>query len=321
MINRILLKSYIGQGRLLLCSLGLVLFAFAWVRVWVVSLVNMGQFEAILGQLKDFERFSPVPFEMLVTYRGRVGLTYDEPIVILCVVLWAISRGSDVVSGEIGRGTMEMLLAQPISRLKLLFTHALVSTAGLALLCAAVWAGIAVGVNVTTVDATIPPPSVQVPFFGINLPVSFGEPQIESFYLVEKVDPATFAASTFNLFAFGFFLLGLSTLFSCFDRFRWRTIGCVMSVYVVQLIMFGLGKAAEVMSWLIRCSFFNCYQPQIMSILSSPESEVSPWSLTEVPEQTMIPPLFFPLILLTLGIVSYLVGAVHFKRRDLPAPL
>ena len=54
MINRILLKSYIGQGRLLLCSLGLVLFAFAWVRVWVVSLVNMGQFEAILGQLKDF---------------------------------------------------------------------------------------------------------------------------------------------------------------------------------------------------------------------------------------------------------------------------
>ena len=43
---------------LLFLSCGLALFAFAWVRVWVVSLLDMGQFQTILEQFREFEKFA-----------------------------------------------------------------------------------------------------------------------------------------------------------------------------------------------------------------------------------------------------------------------
>ena len=116
MIHRILIRKYIGQSMLLFLSCGAALFAFAWIRVWVVSLLDMGQFKTILDQFREFEKFAPIEFDALFTYPGRVGMTFDEPIVILCTGSWGFARGSDGVSGEIGRGTLEMLLSQPISR-------------------------------------------------------------------------------------------------------------------------------------------------------------------------------------------------------------
>ena len=48
---------------------------------------------------------------------------YVHPLVLFSAVIWAIMRGSDCVSGEIGRGTMEMLLAQPVRRTSLYTAH------------------------------------------------------------------------------------------------------------------------------------------------------------------------------------------------------
>lgn len=321
MIDHILVRSYIKQALLLFVSLAAALFAFAWVRVWVVSLLDMGRFQTILEQFRDFEKFAPISFDSLFTYQGRVGLTFDEPIVILCTVIWCISRGSDVVSGELGRGTMEMLLSQPISRAQLLWSHAVVAVGGLALLCAMVWFGIAIGVATTTVDETVPPPSLEVPFLGWNIPLQVTEPETESFLLSERVDTRAFAAATFNLFAFGFFILGLSTLLSSLDRYRWRTVGVVMAIYVLQLVMFGLGKAAESLSWLKGMSFFNCYRPQKLSSLVAKGDFSASWSVLETMPDSMLPPLVYSLILIAMGAVCYVLAAKRFTTRDLPAPL
>lgn len=320
-MSRVLVLNYIKQSLLLFLSCGAALFAFAWVRVWVVSLLDMGQFQTILDQFRDFERFAPVSFDSLFTYTGRVALTFDEPIVVLCTVIWCVARGSDVVSGELGRGTLEMLLSQPISRKQLLLSHACVSVSGLALLCLLVWAGIAVGVAVTEVKETVPPPSVRVPYLEFDVPLQFGEPIQESIALSDRVNVATFAAPTFTLFCFGFFLLGLSTLFSCLDRYRWRTVGCVVGIYIFQLVLFGLGKAAERVAWLQQVSFFNCYRPQKLTVLIAENGLWAPWSLTEVMPESMFPPLVYPLTLLAMGIVCYLVALRQFNARDLPAPL
>lgn len=320
MINRVLVRSYIKQGSLLFLACAAALFSFAWVRVWVVSLLDMGQFQTIVEQFREFERFSPIRFDELFTYQGRVGLTFDEPIVILCTVVWCISRGSDVVSGEINRGTMEMIIAQPISRVKLLWSHALVATGGLALLCLAVWLGLYLGVSLTTVEETVPRPAIEVPLFGFEIPLSFGE-QTQAFPLEERVDVRAFAAPTFNLFSFGFFLLGLTTLLSSFDRYRWRTIGLVMTIYVLQLVMFGLGKAAESLSWLEGMTFFNCYRPQGLSSLVTKGDLASPWSVTTVMPESWFPPLVYPLLLIGMGAACYLWAARIFAKRDLPAPL
>ncbi|QDT06208.1 ABC-2 family transporter protein [Rubripirellula lacrimiformis] len=320
-VNRILVRKYIGQSMPLFVACGLALFAFAWVRVWVVSLLDMGQFQTILEQFRDFEKFAPIGFDALFTYPGRVGMTYDEPIVMLCTVIWCIARGSDVISGEMGRGTLEMLLAQPIRRRTLVLSHATVSVVGLLLLCLLVWAGIGAGIMATSVEESVAPPSFRIPIFNIDVPLTVDQPETQTVPLRERVDPAMFAASTFHLFAFGFFLLGLATLFSSLDRYRWRTVGAIVGVYVIQLVMFGLGKAAESLQWMLSLSFFSCYKPQKMTEIVAKEGLAGPWSLIKTAPDVALPPLVYPLILIGLGTVFYAVAIAHFQRRDLPAPL
>lgn len=321
MFHRILIRKYIGQSSLLFASLGAALFAFAWVRVWVVSLLDMGQFQAILEQFREFEKFAPIDFDALFTYPGRVGMTFDEPIVIFCTVIWCVSRGSDVVSGELGRGTLEMTLAQPISRTSLLLSHAMVSVLGLASLCLLVWAGVTMGVSFTSVTETIAPASFRLPWINLDIPLTTEAATEVSVPLSERVDVRTYAASTFHLFCFGFFLLGLASFFSSLDRYRWRTVGAVVSVYVFQLVMFGLGKAAESLQWLLSLTFFSCYKPQKMTSLVGENGFAAPWSLTVPVPDASLPPLVYPLILLMLGAIFYLAAWRYFSKRDLPAPL
>ncbi len=321
MIHPVLVRKYANQSLLLWSSCGLALFSFAWVRVWVVSLLDMGQFRTILEQFRDFERFAPISFDALFTHTGRVAMTFDEPIVILCTVVWCISRGSDVVSGELGRGTLEMLLAQAISRTTLLLSHAFVSIGGLALLALLLWAGMACGIANTTITETVPAPVVRIPFTMIEVPLTMGGPIEETFAMSAEVDWRTFATGTFSLFAFGFFLLGLSTMFSSLDRYRWRTVGAVVSIYVVQLVIFGLGKSTERLDWLRGWSFFNCYRPQKQIARVVNEGPWAPWSLTGADSESWFGPLYYPLVLLVGGLVFYVIAIVVFRRRDLPAPL
>jgi len=321
MLHRILIKKYIGQSSLLFFACGAALFAFAWVRVWVVSLLDMGQFQTILEQFREFEKFAPIDFDALFTYPGRVGMTFDEPIVIFCTVIWCISRGSDVVSGELGRGTLEMTLAQPISRTSLLVSHAGVAVAGLLGLCLLVWAGVTAGVHFTSVTESIPVPSFRLPWVNMEIPLSNGEASEVTVPLSDRVDVRTYAASTFHLFSFGFFLLGLASFFSSIDRYRWRTVGAVVTVYVTQLVMFGLGKAAESLEWLLSLTFFSCYKPQKMTSLVGDQGFGAPWSLPVPVPDASLPPLVYPLILLFLGAIFYLMAWACLNKRDLPAPL
>ena len=321
MISRILVRKYIGQSSLLFYACAMALFSFAWVRVWVVSLLDMGQFQTIVEQFREFEKFAPIEFDALFTYPGRVGMTFDEPIVILCTVVWCIARGSDVVSGELGRGTLEMLLAQPIRRSTLLFSHATVSISGLVLLCLMVWAGLGLGVYATSVNETVQQPTLQIPFLNVDLPLMIGDPVKQEVPLRDRVDVRTYAASTFHLFAFGVFVLGLSTMLSAVDRYRWRTVGFVVAIYVLQLVMFGVGKAVSSLDWLLSLTFFSCYKPQKMTSLVTDDGLNAPWSLTQVIPDGVFPPLVYPLILVGLGILFYLVAFCSFNKRDLPAPL
>lgn len=321
MIDRILVKKYINQSSLLFVSCAFVLFVFAWVRVWVGTFFNLTEYGVILEQMAEFEEYSPIEFAALLTYAGQVGLVYEEPIVIACIVIWCVARGSDVVSGELGRGTLEMLLSQPVSRERLLLSHALVSVVGLALLCLLVWAGISLGIQTNVVSEEIPPPTIEVPILNWQIPLSGSEPVVEKVPLSDRVDAIIFCAATFHLFAFGFFILALATLISSLDRYRWRTVGIVVGIYVVQVVMFALGLVSKSLSWMLGCTFLSCYKPQNMTALIDKGTLAAPWSLSETPKNFAFPPLVYPLILLVIGTVFYAAAVVIFKRRDLPAPL
>lgn len=321
MIDRILVRKYCSASWLLFAACGATLFSFAWVRVWVVSLLDMSQFTTILDQFRQYEKFAPIEFDALVTYSGRVGMTFDEPVVIFCIVVWCISRGSDVVAGELGRGTLEMILAQPIRRRTLMASHAAVSVAGLLGLCLLVWTGITIGIFNTTVTEAVPAPSITIPYINFQVPLAAQTDETITVPLAERVDTKLFAASVVHLFSFGFFLLGLASLASALDRYRWRAVGTVVGFYVIQLVMFGLGKATESLQWLLSLSFFSCYKPQKMTQLGNREGLSAAWDFATPLETGFLPPMVYPLILLGFGAAFYIAATIILERRDLPAPL
>src|SRR5262245_60431688 len=117
-MNRALLAKSVRDGYLLLAALAIFLFCFAWMQIWVGSMISVPAFTQFLTNAlpQRFERLSAVPFSEMATPAGRIAVIYVHPLVLFSALAWSIARGSDCVSGEISRGTMELLLAQPIRR-------------------------------------------------------------------------------------------------------------------------------------------------------------------------------------------------------------
>ncbi len=320
---RLLLKKYINESMLLWLACAAMLVLFCWVRVWIVCQFELQRFEAFLDQLKPFEKFSPVPLSQLLTYSGSLAMTFDEPVLILCILVWSIARGTDVVSGEINRGTLELLLSLPVSRVRLMTLHATVCIAGLIGLCACVWLGLYLGIQTMSVRETVTSKiELSIPYLPFKIPLQSGESRTTLVALSDRVDPQVFLPATINLFGFGFVVLSFSVLCSSFDRFRWRTIGIVVSTYVIQLLLFLLSKSAPATAFCAGLTFFSCYQPDAIVQLQRVESG-STWALTSA--SNILPlglgPIGVTAVLIGLGTIFYAIAIAVFSRRDLPAPL
>ena len=274
-MNRALWIKSLVDARLLLLSLALLLFAFNWIFVWISSMIELGAFAIFLQTLPpSFEKLSGVPFASVATSLGRISMAYVDPVVVFAATVWGIGRGSDAVSGEIGRGTMEMLLAQPVRRISVLATQAAATVGGAALLALASWLGTCAGVATVT--------------------------------LGEEVSMTAFLPGVVNLFAFMLFLAGFSTMVSSWDNYRWRTIGLVGGFYVIQLVMKVMARLVPKLEWLLQFTFLGAFEPQSLII-----KQEQAWGLS----------LQYDGALMGLGLASYVVAAVVFCHRDLPAPL
>lgn len=219
----------------LLVSLGLLLFGFNWLYVWMSSLVELGALAVFLSALPQaFEQMIGVPFSKVATPTGRIAVAYIDPIVIFSAVAWGIARGSDAIAGELGRGTLEMLLAQPVRRTALVVAHAVVSTLGAALLALCTLLGTWVGL------ATVP--------------------------LSGHVAARDFLPGVLNLFGLMVCLGGMSTLASSWETLRWRAIGVVTGVYVVSLILKIVARMVPWLDWLMYATFLGAFEPQSLVI-------------------------------------------------------
>ncbi len=326
-MNRLLIKKSMHESGLLFVACASMLFVFCWVRVWIICQFDLQQFQPLLKQLRPFEKFLPVPLEQLLTYTGSLAMTFHEPVLILCILVWAIARGSDVVSGEINRGTLEMLLAQPITRWQLLWTHGLVCAVGLALLCMTAWGGLAAGIHTNSIREQIAPTvDVAIPFTPLRIPVRIGAEQQVQTPLSSRVDASLFIAPSLQLFAFGIFVYGLSVLCSSFDRYRWRTLGMVIGVYIIQLLMLLLSKATDHMQWVGNLTFLSAYQPDSIVYFSRHSTYDAWWLMIPADRQTVswpytLGPLGLTCALLALGLLFFAGAVWRFHTRDIPAPL
>lgn len=320
-----LIKKYWSESWLLWSACAFILPLFCWMRIWIVAQFELSRLEPLLDQLKPFEKFSPVPVSQFLTYAGSIAMTYDEPVVILCVLVWAISRGSDVVSGEIHRGTMEMLLAQPVTRQGIMVAHAAVSIIGMALLCVLVWLGIYFGIETLSIRETPPAASVQFSWLPFEIPLGGAPASSEPNWipLKDRVNGILYLPPTLNLFGFAYFVLGLSVMLSAMDKYRWRTIGIVIGIYVLQFMLYLLGKSTPATSWALNLTFFSAYRPDdIVRVITEQPAYTWAW-LHWDKEGTFVGlgPLGYSVLLISLGALFHLLGVFYFTRRDLPAPL
>jgi ABC-2 type transport system permease protein len=270
----------------LLASIALV-FAFFWIRVWITSLFPLQQFRRLLQFIPDaFMPLLPVSIEQVATVAGRLAIAFDDPLPLMVMLAWGIGRGSDVVAGELGRGTLEMLLAQPVRRISIIGTQVIVTLVGAALIAAATLSGTAMG--------------------------------IQTVKLEETVSPSVFLSAAVSVFAMTVFLAGATTLVSSFDRFRARTIGVMAGLFAVSLLLKVVGLVGPDHKWLLHFSFLTAYEPQWLVAnadlawkFTAPDGKGS-WVWGGLSQHA---------VLLGLGGLGYLLAIWHFCRRDMPAPL
>ena len=224
-------KSW-GDQRGLVLAMVALWGVFPWLFLWLSAQIPMPAFQDVLLQAipKDWQRLSGVPFSEVATHAGRVALAFVDPVVVLAATVWGITRGSDAVSGQLERGTMEMLLAQPVERRAVWTTQALATTAGAALLCTvlalSVWGAVAWG-----------------PWAG-------------------KVEPRRFLLPVGNVFGLMVCIAGITASVSAADTYRWRTIGTLCGFYVFSLLAKLVGRMSSAFAWVGYLSIFNAYEPQ-----------------------------------------------------------
>lgn len=224
------------DGFALLASCCALMFAFIWLRLWIVSQIDfkeaIGMFSRVIPEF--IEKMLPVPIEVIATIEGRITFSYEELPVGLLIALWTVTRGSECLAGRLGDGTMEMLLSQPVRRLTLVSSHVFVTVLGIGLISLAAWLATATGI--ATID--------------------FDEPTAARTYL-----PAVG-----NLFSVGIFMAGTATLASALGRSRAQAVAIFVAFYVVQITCKILGLIASNMAWLKKFSFLSAYEPTLLTI-------------------------------------------------------
>ena len=219
-----------------------------------------------------------------------------HPVVIILATLWAAGRAASAIAGELDRGTMELLLSQPVPRNRLLLAHLIVDAILLPVFCLSIVAGMQFGlwlVGPFTVDYTMLD-EVKLPF---NIPK--GPPVLD-------VSATRQPWSALNLATMMFAFSGLSICISSLCGNRWKAVGLATLMGVIMFMINVIGQLWEPASWIRPFTIYYYYQPQ--------EIWLNHHWLTEN-GMPMI------LILMLIGGIGYGLAFRVFGQRDLPAPL
>jgi ABC-2 type transport system permease protein len=234
-----------------------------------------------------------------------LSIGYVHPLIQTILCIWAIGRASGAIAGEIDRGTMELLLAQPLARCRVVLAHFCVDLLTIPLLCLALWAGTWLGTWL------VGPIQVQVPAELQQLPVRV---DIDPEKL--RLFPGAVGPALVNVGALVFAVSGITMWLSAAGRFRSRVLGVAVLVVLLQFLVNLSGQMWDAVAFLRPLTVFYYYQPQQIMLSRVWTVDLSVWNggrpLCAVPGAA---------VLLAVGAVGYLLALWTFSRRDLPAPL
>jgi ABC-2 type transport system permease protein len=231
-----------------------------------------------------------------------IGLVHPTIQAILCI--WAVGRSAGAIAGEIDRGTMELLMAQPVRRYQLVLSYLILDLMLIPLLCLAMWCGTLLGVWLVGPISLSPDEIKRLPF-----PIKI-DPELL------QIDPMALAPGLLNVAALVFAISGYTIWISACGRSRWKILGVAIFVTLLQFLVNVLGQLWDTIGGLRPFTVFYYYQPQQIALKSH-------WTVDLGMAWTGQPGLGLNVVavLVGVGVVGYGMAFWIFGRRDLPAPL
>lgn len=249
-----------------------------------------------------------------------LSIGYVHPLVQLILCIWAIGRAAGAISGEIERGTMELLLAQPLARYRVVLAHLLVDCVVIPALCLALLVGNFVGASVISPIRIQEPEgfkapdalySVEVGPFKFEVKGAIVLPPEDEAYVAERlaVRPWEFAPGLALVAGLLFAISGATMWLSAAGRSRMRVLGVAILVALVMFLVNVLGQMWDVMAPLRPLTLFYYYNAQAAVLGQGWTVPVAGLPVPTLP------------VLVGVGVLGYAMAFRVFTRRDLPAPL
>jgi ABC-2 type transport system permease protein len=230
----------------------------------------------------------------LMHARDVLSISYVHPLTITILCVWAIGRAAGAIAGEIDRGTMELLLAQPVPRSRVVLAHLVVDLLTIPLLCLCMWGGNWLGIALAG----------QLEF---GAPAGLGQ---------LRANPFMFLPGLLYVAALAFAVSGYTMALSAAGRFRGKVMGLAVLVTLVQFLVNVIGQLWDRVGPLRPAAVFYYYQPQQAMLHGQ-------WTvdLAKVWDVGRPVPVVGAAVLAGVGAAGYALALLAFCRRDLPAPL
>lgn len=238
-----------------------------------------------------------------------LSIGYMHPLMQTIFCVWAVGRAASALAGELDRGTMELLLAQPLPRRAVPLAHLCVDAVVLPLLSLSLWAGTAIGVWLVG-PFHVHVDELKAMVQGFPLEITVNEEWL-------KTNPWAFGPALWNIGALMFAVSGLTMWLSSLGRFRAPVLGWAVLLVLIQFLVNVVGQLWDAVAFLRPLTVFFYYQPQQIVLhgkwtvdLGTAWNSGQPWLAVNVLA-----------VLFSIGAVGYLLAIWQFSRRDLPAPL
>ncbi len=262
-----------------------------------------------------------------------LSIGYVHPLMQTLFCIWAVGRAAGAIAGEIDRGTMELLLSQPLPRWRLVLAHFLVDAITIPLLCLSLWAGNWLGAwaisPIRVEEPSLAPARPRAAYllevgpFKVRLadPTQMGarpltEADLQRMRERLAVRPLAFGKALWLVGGLIFGVGGCTMWLSALGRFRVRVLGVAVLLVLLQFLVNVLGQMWDEGAWMRPLTIFYYYQPQQVILTGDWCVNFREWNGGS--------PLFrlpMPVVLYGAGAVGYLLALWTLNRRDLPAPL
>jgi ABC-2 type transport system permease protein len=189
---------------------------------------------------------------------------------------------------------MELLLAQPVARSRVILAHLGIDVIVIPLLCLSLWAGNWLGVAL---------------FGRVVMGASVAATTLQA-------DPMVLLPALANVAALIFAVSGYTLWLSARGRFRYRVLGVAVLATLLQFLGNVIGQMWNAVEWLRPFTVFYYYQPQQIILQHRWTIDIGKaWHLDRPLTVNVIA------VLAVVGAAGYGLALWTFCRRDLPAPL